>query len=52
MRVRIWEQYLETGCFFDERVLRSRRHAVFSDMGGLGIGHFERNELMELWGGG
>lgn len=42
MRVRIWEEYLETGSFFDEGVLRSRRHAVFGDMGGLGIGHFER----------
>lgn len=50
MRVRIWVQYLETGCFFDERVLHSRRHAVFSDKGGLGIGHFERDELMERWG--
>jgi hypothetical protein len=40
--MRIWEEYLETGGFFDEVVLRSRRHAVFSDIGGLGIGHFER----------
>lgn len=50
MGVRIWVEYLVTGCFFDEWVLRSRRHAVFSDMGGLGVGHFERDELMELWG--
>lgn len=41
--------YLETGCFFDV-VLRSRWHAVFRDNGGFGIGHFEGDELMELWG--
>jgi len=35
-------EYLETGCFFDEGVLRSRRHAVFRGSGGLGIGHVER----------
>lgn len=37
--------YLETGCFFDEVVLRSRWHAVFRDIGGFGIGHFEGDEL-------
>ena len=40
--------YFEAGGLFD-RLLRSRRHAVFSDRGGEGVGHWG-NELVDFGG--
>ena len=34
--------HLEARSLLDDRLLRSRRHAVLSDRGGGGVRHFER----------
>jgi hypothetical protein len=39
--------YLESWGFFD-LVLRSRRHAILGDLGGLGVRHDELGELVVL----
>jgi hypothetical protein len=33
-------RYFEWGSFFDVILLRSRRHAILCNLGGLGVGHF------------
>lgn len=41
------DRYLENGSFLDDILLRSRRHAVFGDWGGLGVRHYKR---LDDWG--
>jgi hypothetical protein len=41
------DTYLEGGSFLDDILLRSRRHAIFGDCGGLGVRHYER---LDDWG--
>lgn len=33
--------YLEDGSFLDDILMRSRRHAVLGDWGGLGVRHYK-----------